>query len=38
MDFRNEDQPLIRVRSWQPQRFRDGSIVGIGDFFVDAGD
>ena len=37
MDFRHEEQPLIRVRSWQPHRFKDGSVIGLGDFFVDAG-
>ena len=32
MDFRDPAQPLIHVRSWQPERFPDGSVVGLGDF------
>lgn len=32
IDFRNPDNPLIHVRSWQPERFPDGSIVSLGDF------
>ena len=34
IDFRNPDQPLIHVRSWQPERFSDGSVVSLGDFEV----
>lgn len=26
------DKPRITVRSWQPEKFEDGTIVGIGDF------
>jgi hypothetical protein len=32
MDFNNPDQPLIHVRTWQPQKNSDGSIYGIEDF------
>jgi hypothetical protein len=32
MDFRNSSQTEIHVRSWQPERFPDGSVVGLGDF------
>jgi hypothetical protein len=32
IDFRDEANPTIHVRSWQPQAFSDGSVVSIGDF------
>lgn len=32
IDFRDERHPLIHVRSWQPEKFPDGSIVSLGDF------
>lgn len=31
-DFRNRERPLIRVRSWQPRRFDDGTVVTLGNF------
>ncbi len=34
IDFRNPDQALIHVRSWQPERFNDGSVVSLGDFEI----
>ncbi len=34
IDFRKPEQPLIHVRSWQPERFSDGSVVSLGDFEV----
>ena len=34
MDFVNPDAPLIHVRSWQPERFDDGSIVNLQDFEI----
>ncbi|MCG3157561.1 MAG: hypothetical protein DKINENOH_04195 [bacterium] len=32
IDFRNRERPLIRVRSWQPSRFEDGTVVTLGNF------
>lgn len=32
MDFKNPDEPIIHVRTWQPQKNSDGSIYGIEDF------
>jgi len=34
MDFKNPQTPLIHVRAWQPQPFKDGSVIGLGDFEV----
>jgi uncharacterized protein YciI len=34
MDFHDPKQPLIHVRSWQPEPFSDGSVVGLGDFEI----
>jgi len=34
IDLRNKTQPLIRVRSWQPKPFEDGSVVRLGNFDV----
>jgi len=34
IDFRDPNQPLIHVRSWQPERFKDGSVVSLGDFEI----
>jgi hypothetical protein len=34
MDFRNEAEPVIHVRTWQPQPFEDGTYVGLYDFDV----
>ena len=34
IDFRDEVRPLIHVRSWQPDRFEDGTIVSLGDFEI----
>lgn len=32
IDFKDEDHPLIHVRSWQPERFEDGSVINLYDF------
>jgi hypothetical protein len=32
VDFRKEDYPQIHVRSWQPERFADGSLMQLGNF------
>ncbi len=32
IDYRNEEKPLIHVRSWQPDKFPDGSVVDMGYF------
>ncbi|GAB1416653.1 hypothetical protein MASR2M117_20590 [Paludibacter sp.] len=32
IDFDNPDEPLIHVRTWQPQKNPDGSIYGIENF------
>ena len=34
MDFRDKNNPLIHVRSWQPEKFPDGSVVSLGDFEI----
>ena len=34
VDFANPDFPILHVRSWQPQRFSDGSTLSIFDFNV----
>jgi len=35
IDFRqDEKKPLIRVRSWQPEPFQDGTVVGLGHFEI----
>ncbi|NQU05597.1 MAG: hypothetical protein HQ568_05850 [Calditrichaeota bacterium] len=34
IDFRDEDEPLIHVRTWQPDKFNDGSVLGMWDFEV----
>lgn len=32
VDFRDRDQPLIHVRSWQPRPFADGTVMSLYDF------
>ena len=32
MDFNNPSAPIIHVRTWQPEKNRDGSIYGLNDF------
>ena len=32
VDYRDINKPLIHVRSWQPDKFTDGSVVSLGDF------
>ncbi len=32
IDFSNPDEPVIHVRTWQPQKNPDGSIYGLEDF------
>jgi hypothetical protein len=34
VDFINEDEPIIHVRAWQPQKFSDGSTISIYDFEI----
>lgn len=35
IDFREEDKPLIHVRSWQPQKFTEpDSVISLGDFEI----
>jgi hypothetical protein len=34
IDFRDQAAPLIHVRSWQPVKFADGSVVSLGDFDI----
>jgi len=34
IDFKDPNHPLIHVRSWQPERFPDGSVVSLGDFEI----
>ena len=34
LDFADPDYPLIHVRSWQPERFDDGSIISLQDFEI----
>ncbi|MDP8240104.1 MAG: hypothetical protein P9X24_13525 [Candidatus Hatepunaea meridiana] len=34
IDFQDEDEPLIHVRTWQPDKFSDGSVLGMWDFEV----
>lgn len=33
-DFKNEENPTIYVRSWQPERFSDGSLINLYDFKI----
>lgn len=34
IDFRDEAQPLVHVRAWQPQPFEDHSVINLGDFEI----
>ena len=35
IDFKDEDRPLIHVRSWQPEEFTtDSTVIGLGDFEI----
>jgi len=34
MDFKDKNNPLIHVRSWQPDKFPDGSVVSLWDFEI----
>ena len=34
VDFMEEEQPIIHVRAWQPEKFADGSTINIYDFEV----
>ena len=34
IDFINPDKPLIHVRTWQPEKFPDGSVISLGDFEI----
>ncbi|MBU1985583.1 hypothetical protein KJ815_14405, partial [bacterium] len=33
-DFSDERNPLVHVRSWQPVKFEDGSVISLGDFII----
>jgi len=33
-DFKDEKQPTIYVRSWQPERFEDGSVINLYEFKI----
>lgn len=34
IDFADEDHPLIHVRTWQPEKFPDGSVISLYDFNI----
>lgn len=34
IDFIDEDEPLIHVRTWQPEEFPDGSVISLYDFNI----
>jgi len=34
-DLEKSDQPKIMIRSWQPEKSADGSIIGVSDFQFD---
>jgi hypothetical protein len=34
VDFIREDEPIIHVRAWQPEKFSDGSTISIYDFEI----
>ncbi|MBZ0266291.1 hypothetical protein K8I28_16660 [bacterium] len=34
LDFTDSDNPLIHVRSWQPDKFEDGTVISLYDFQV----
>lgn len=34
VDFVKPDEPIIRVRSWQPEKFEDGSTINLYDFKI----
>jgi len=34
IDFKNEKQPMIHVRAWQPKKFQDGSTISLYDFRI----
>lgn len=34
LDFAEPDRPLLHVRSWQPERFDDGSVISLQDFEI----
>jgi len=34
VDFINEQEPIIHVRAWQPDKFTDGSTINIYDFEI----
>lgn len=34
MDLENMEKPLINIRSWQRERFPDGTILGVNDFRI----
>jgi hypothetical protein len=34
VDFLTEDEPIIHVRAWQPEKFADGSTISIYDFEI----
>ena len=36
-DFKDDHNPTIYVRSWQPEKFEDDSIIGLYDFKIERG-
>ena len=34
IDFLDKDRPLIHVRTWQPEKFPDGSVISLYDFNI----
>lgn len=34
IDFIDKDKPLIHVRTWQPEKFPDGSVISLYDFNI----
>lgn len=33
-EFDNDVTPIIRIRSWQTDKFEDGTVIGLGDFKI----
>lgn len=33
-DFKDEKKPMIYVRSWQPEKFKDGSVIDVHEFII----
>ncbi|MEE1021109.1 MAG: hypothetical protein U0L93_06770, partial [Bacteroidales bacterium] len=35
VDVENPDQPVIHIRTWQPEKDKEGGVFGINDFTID---